>query len=248
MAESGSSKKKRHSDGGEREMGSDDRRKLVKAEHQLSKLQSLLFEILSSLKNSADADSLTILADPLVNIEIAILRKRLQDKQGALDAASSSSSSSGRKGSRFGEVAGAGAGAGAGGANILPLHQELLQQQTHDKIVKALNERIKHLETENACLLKTAGDAAIQQYLWTIDQRNTRIAELHRDLSFARAEISELREHGEILSQQLFSIQAQGLAQLQGQGQHHHHHHQQQQQQHHHQQQQQQRQRQRQQQ
>lgn len=197
--ESGSKRKKGNDDRDSQTEGAD-RKKLIQAEHQLGKLQSFLFELLSSLKNSADSDSLVTLVDPLVNIEIAILRKRVKELKALLDTtAATSSSSSSKKGSRFSD----------GVTETLPLHQELFQKQIHDKAVKSLKEKIADLEAENARLQKIAGDASIQQYQWTIDQRNNRIAVLGRELSLANATIEELRNQNEQLSQQLFATQAQ---------------------------------------
>jgi hypothetical protein len=210
--ESGHKRKKRESaDDSHNDVS--DRKKLIQTEHQLGKLQSLLFDLLSSLKNSADSDSLVTLVDPLVNIEIAILRKQLQEQKNLLDAANlssscssssssstSSSSFSSRKPSRFSE---------SGGAESLPLHQELFQKQMHDKVVRNLKDKIAGLEAENDLLQKKAGEAGIQQYLWTIDQRNMRIAEIGKELVIANATIDDLRHHNELLSQQIFSLQAQ---------------------------------------
>lgn len=168
-------------------------KKLIATEQKLHELQSFTTELIAN--KSKETKTLNPLVDPLINIEILLLRKKISDLE-AINAKLSLNHTNNNS---------------LVLSTLTDKNQKFLInkiEQQH-QIIEQKDNEIEELQVLNNEIKKNSGETIIRGYLRQIDLKDKYISKLINDVGENKSIILELQKKTEVLAEQNFILQVQ---------------------------------------
>jgi hypothetical protein len=169
-------------------------KKLILSEHKLHELQSFTSELIAN--KSKETKTLNTLVDPLINIEILLLRKKILDLEN-INTKLSLNTNNDNNASLL--------------STLTDKNQAFLINKIEQQNILNITQdnEIKSLQLLNDEIKKSSGEVVIRGYLRQIDLKDKYISKLSNDISENKSTILDLQKQTETLSEQNFMLQLQ---------------------------------------